>query len=63
MKDKANKDLCPPESSFKLVFQTLPNLTLISSPSEMSSAFKGTTLAVVLGSRLLKMFPKFLLIA
>ena len=50
--------LCPPESSVKLSFQTLPNATFTSNPSRTVMPSGGASLALVPGSNVEKILPK-----
>mmetsp|Transcript_22104 Transcript_22104/g.41553 ORF Transcript_22104/g.41553 Transcript_22104/m.41553 type:complete len:243 (+) Transcript_22104:162-890(+) len=58
---RASRLLCPPLSSVRLSFQTSPNATLTSRPSQHSSPSGGSSFAVVPGSSVEKMLPKSLL--
>ena len=50
--------LCPPESSVKLSFHTLPNATFTSNPSRTVMPSGGASLALVPGSSVEKILPK-----
>lgn len=58
MRDRASRDLCPPDSSVNVSFHTEPNATLTSKPAITLSPSGGCSLADVPGSRVEKMLPK-----
>lgn len=58
MRDRASRDLCPPDSSVSVSFHTEPNATFTSKPAMTLSPSGGCSLAVVPGSRVEKMLPK-----
>lgn len=60
IRESARSDRCPPLSSERDCFQTLPNATLTSRPSKKSHPSDGSSLAVVPGNRVEKMEPKSL---
>mmetsp|Transcript_8273 Transcript_8273/g.16703 ORF Transcript_8273/g.16703 Transcript_8273/m.16703 type:complete len:220 (-) Transcript_8273:2882-3541(-) len=58
MSESARRLLCPPLSSVSDCFQTSPNATLTSNPSQASCPSGGSSFAAVPGSSVLKMLPK-----
>lgn len=60
MRERARSDLCPPLSSDKDCFHTLPNATRTSRPSRKLDPSGGSSLAIVPGKSVLKMDPKSL---
>ena len=58
MRERANKDLCPPDNSVSVSFHTEPNATFTSKPAITLSPSGGCSLADVPGRRVEKMLPK-----
>lgn len=60
IKESASRDLCPPLSSDRDCFQTLPKATRTSRPSRKLPPSGGSSFAMVPGSRVENMEPKSL---
>lgn len=60
IRERASRDLCPPLSSERECFQTLPKATRTSRPSKKEHPSGGSSFAIVPGNKVENMDPKSL---